>query len=695
VLTSPGPFVEGDPVTFTITVTNQGTITAEDIYVTDYIPAGLSLADANWSGGSSSATNVTPIASLDPGDSVPLTITFTIDAGATGVLTNWAEISSANDAITGGPGADLDSFPDTSNSDPFGGDNVTDNSNGDEDDQTSSGPFQVGDPATFTITVTNQGTMSAYDISVVDYIPAGLILADTAWTEAPAGTATANGLIPVLAPGASTNLTIMFTIDAGTENTTLVNTSEIAAANDGSGNPGMDIDSTPDANNDDPVGGDNITDNSNGDEDDHDPAPLFVEVFDLALTKVLSNGPGPFEENDPVVFSIVVTNQGTIDAENILVSDYIPSGLTLTDAAWTEAPAGTATLNTPIASLAAGASTTLTIAFTLDPGVTDGTILTNYAEISAADNALTGQPGDDVDSTPDANNDDPVGGDNVTDNSNGDEDDHDPAIVPVGGFFDLALIKVLSSSGPFQVGDPVTFTITVTNQGTQTGFDIQISDYVPIGLTLSDGAWSEAGGVATMNALIPVLAPGDSIDIPITFTINAGTEGSTLVNVAEISQANDGDGNPGNDIDSTPDGVNDDPIGGDNITDNSNGDEDDHDPAEVVVEVFDLALVKVLSSPGPFEEGDPVTFTITVTNQGTIIAENVFVTDYIPAGLTLVDAAWSQSGSSATTVAPIASLAPGASVPLTISFTIDAGVNGVLSTARRTRTTTIRLAATT
>jgi len=266
-------------------------------------------------------------------------------------------------------------------------------------------------------------------------------------------------------------------------------------------------------------------------------------VFDLALTKVLSNGPGPFEENDPVVYTIMVTNQGTIAAANIVVSDYIPAGLTLTDAAWTEAPAGTATLNTPIASLAAGASTTLTIAFTLDPGVTDGTILTNYAEISAADNALTGQPGDDVDSTP---------GDNVTDNSNGDEDDHDPAIVPVGGFFDLALIKVLSSTGPFQVGDPVTFTITVTNQGTQTGYDIQISDYVPMGLTLADGAWSEAGGVATMNALIASLAPGASIDVPITFTINAGTEGSTMVNVAEISQANDGDGTPGMDIDSTP-----------------------------------------------------------------------------------------------------------------------------------------------
>jgi len=695
VLSSPGPFAEGDPVTFTITVTNQGTIAAEDIFVTDYIPAGITLNDAAWASSGSSATTVTPIPTLAPGASMPLTIRFTIDAGTTGTLTNYTEISTATDATTGGPGLDVDSTPDANNDDPVGGDNVTDNSNGDEDDHdpaelpvggvfdlalikvlSSPGPFQVGDPATFTITVTNQGTMTAYDIEVTDYIPAGLTLADTAWTEA---TATANTLIPVLAPGASTNLTIMFTIDSGTENQTLVNLSEISAANDGSGNPGMDVDSTPDAINDDPVGGDNVTDNRNGDEDDHDPAPLFVEVFDLALTKVLSNGPGPFEEGDPVVYTIMVTNQGTIAAENIVVSDYIPSGLTLNDGAWTEAPAGTATINTPIASLAAGASTMLTISLTIDPGVTDGTILTNYAEISAADNALTGGPGDDVDSTPDAINDDPVGGDNVTDNSNGDEDDHDPAIVPIGGFFDLALIKVLSSPGPFQVGDPVTFTITVTNQGNQTAYDIQISDYVPMGLTLADGAWSEAGGVATMNTLIPSLAPLGTIDIPITFTINAGTEGATMVNVAEISQALDGDGVPGDDIDSVPDGINDDVIGTDNVTDNSNGDEDDHDPATVTVEVFDLALIKVLSSTGPFEEGDPVTFTITVTNQGTIAAEDIFVTDYIPAGLTLNDSAWAASGSSATTVAPIASLAPGASAMLTISFTIDAGVNGVLT----------------
>ncbi len=53
-------------------------------------------------------------------------------------------------------------------------------------------------------------------------------------------------------------------------------------------------------------------------------------VFDLALRKTLSSStPGPFESGDTVSFDIEVFNQGNTDATNIVVTDYIPSGLTL------------------------------------------------------------------------------------------------------------------------------------------------------------------------------------------------------------------------------------------------------------------------------------------------------------------------------------------------------------------------------
>jgi uncharacterized repeat protein (TIGR01451 family) len=108
----------GEPVFFLITVINQGNVTATNIQVTDYIPAGLILNDPNWTtpvGGKTSM--VTPIPSLDPGMPFQILINFT--AGTfNGVVTNFAEISSADGGI------DIDSYPDA---DPNNDGSVQDN----------------------------------------------------------------------------------------------------------------------------------------------------------------------------------------------------------------------------------------------------------------------------------------------------------------------------------------------------------------------------------------------------------------------------------------------------------------------------------------------------------------------------------------------------------------------------------------
>ena len=142
---------------------------------------------------------------------------------------------------------------------------------------------------------------------------------------------------------------------------------------------------------------------------------------------------------------IEVTNQGTVDATNIQISDYIPAGLTLNDPNWTTVN-GIATLNTPIPSLASSSATTVNISFTINSDFM-GTSIRNWAEISAADNVFNL---DDIDSTPDDENfNDPGETDDLTDddiiNENGkqggDEDDHDPAEVAIEQVFDLGLNK--------------------------------------------------------------------------------------------------------------------------------------------------------------------------------------------------------------------------------------------------------------
>jgi len=147
--------------------------------------------------------------------------------------------------------------------------------------------------------------------------------------------------------------------------------------------------------------------------------------------------------------------------------------------------------------------------------------------------------------------------------------------------FDLALMKVLTSAGPFTIGTgaSVTFTITVYNQGDVTAQNIEITDYIPTGLLLDDTNWTQSGATAVTTIAGP-LAAGASTTVDITFTIDPSVMPGTYTNFAEISAAEDENGNPGMDIDSTPDNDPSNDNYTDDVIDNSNDDEDDHDGAD-------------------------------------------------------------------------------------------------------------------
>jgi uncharacterized repeat protein (TIGR01451 family) len=71
--------------------------------------------------------------------------------------------------------------------------------------------------------------------------------------------------------------------------------------------------------------------------------------------------------------------------------------------------------------------------------------------------------------------------------------------------------------------------------------------------------------------------------------------------------------------------------------------------------------------------GDTVTFNIRVFNQGTIDANNVIVTDYIPAGLTFVSSTAPVVGNTASEVTlDFGTILAGAGKTLRVTFTIDA-----------------------
>ena len=137
--------------------------------------------------------------------------------------------------------------------------------------------------------------------------------------------------------------------------------------------------------------------------------------------------------------------------------------------------------------------------------------------------------------------------------------------------------------------------------------------------------------------------------------------GDDIDSVADDTIGNDAGGVPGTGSDNVNGG---DGTGAPGDVDPAT-DEDDSDPA--LIEVFDLALTKVLDTAGPYNYGDQLTFTIEVTNQGSVMATDILVTDYVPSGYSYVSGsqAWTANGANyETTIA--GPLAPGASTTVTI-----------------------------
>ncbi len=691
--TTPGPFMAGDTVTFNIRVFNQGDVDAANIVVTDYIPTGLTFVSSNATTISTTATSV----DLDFGavlawSSKVRTITFTIDSGFSGTIDNLAEISSDN-------GDDVDSTTDTNSSNDILVNDVINNNAGDEDDHdiesitvdpiistdeydlalrktlnsNTPGPFMAGDTVTFNVRVINQGDIDANGIQVMDYIPAGLTYVSS--NAAIANTATSVTMdFGSIAAWAAKTRTITFTIDSGFSGT-IDNLAEIIA------DDGNDVDSTTDTDSTNDVLVDNVINNNGGDEDDHDIESIVVgpivstDEYDLALRKILnSNTPGPFMAGDTVTFNVRVINQGDIDASGIQVMDYIPAGLTYVSS--NAAIANTATSVTmDFGSIAAWAAKTRTITFTIDAGFS-GTI-DNLAEIIADD-------GNDVDSTTDTDSTNDVLVDNVINNNGGDEDDHDIESIVVDPIivvdtYDLALRKILhhTTQGPFTAWDTVTFDIRVFNQGTVTANNVVVTDYIPSWLTFVSSNASVISSTANFVELdFGTIAPGSKGHV-ITFTIDAGFSG-TIDNLAEIT-ADDGA-----DIDSTTDTDSTNDVLVDNVINNTGGDEDDHDIESIIVDPivvpngYDLALRKTRMA-ATYAPGDTVTFNIRVFNQGVVNANNVEVTDYIPAGLTYVSTSATEIATTATTATLWFPMIPvGGSVLETITFTVDNNFTGTI-----------------
>ena len=370
-------YTKGENITFAITVYNQGELVARNIEVTDYLPAGLELKDANWiqENGMIKTTIAGPI---NPGQSKTVTLTARIkpDFSGTDIL-NLAEISKDNSGEYGT--TDKDSTPDKNkNNDCFlegkhlitgngkAGSVANCNETTDEDDHDGvrfpvrdpkkpiydlaltkqvkaprKNSYSLGDELTFVITVHNQGELVARNIEVTDYLPKGLILKDSKWTFDPQtrkATYQIPGEITVSGPNSSRSIEMTVVIDGNFKGSTILNKAEISRDN-ASDYGTVDKDSTPDQDPKNDCFSEDFLHRTSGngkagsvancnettDEDDHDGD--IITIAKPTIKKDLQELGKVYQEGDLVGFKMPFANNTNDVVTKVSIKDFMPLNL--------------------------------------------------------------------------------------------------------------------------------------------------------------------------------------------------------------------------------------------------------------------------------------------------------------------------------------------------------------------------------
>jgi len=96
-VTTPGPYVLGNNVSYVITASNAGPVAATSVTITDVIPSGEQYVSAVPSQGSCSGTSTVVCSMGTIANGASATVMLTVKLNATGTVTNTATAASAND----------------------------------------------------------------------------------------------------------------------------------------------------------------------------------------------------------------------------------------------------------------------------------------------------------------------------------------------------------------------------------------------------------------------------------------------------------------------------------------------------------------------------------------------------------------------------------------------------------------------
>ena len=563
---------EGQDIIYTISVNNNAGNNATNVSLTDRLPQGVTYKSDD-SGSYNSTSGIWTIGNISAGATSTINITATVNSGTGNTtITNTTSAASGDQSDPTTVGDDLSETINVVSADL-----VTTNT-------VNSSNVNIGDTVTYTLTVTNNGPSAATSITLIDKLPTGVTYVSDTSSGAYVST---SGIwtIGTLANGASKSINILATVDASSGGKTITNViSQTASATQADTTTASD-----------------------------DLSSSFNVISNDLITNLTVDKASP-NEGDTIIYTLTVKNNGPSTATGVSITDNLPTGVRYVSHNTVNGTFNSGAGIWSIGNLTKSSLATLTISATVNNG-TAGTTITNTTLSASADYK------------------DP----NTANNTSS-------ASITVGNSADIVVTNNVDNATP-NVGDTVTFTITVTNNGPSLVKNLVIKNTLPNGLTYGivtpgNGTWTSP------NWTINALASGITETLTIKAIVGSNTGGQHLTNTVSNSQTQ---------------------------TD-SNLTADDFD-ATVTVTSANLVTTKTVNNSTP-NEGDAVRYTISVTNNGPNNATGVSLTDILPTGITYSNDDASGTYNVGSGIWTIGNLANGATIKLNIDATVDAGKGG-------------------
>ncbi|MEA2491435.1 MAG: hypothetical protein QOH21_3227 [Acidobacteriota bacterium] len=479
--TAPPTVVAGNDLSYTITVTNSGPDPADNVHLDDMLPSSTTFVSLQQNSGPTASCTTPAVGSIG---AVSCAMNV-LPPNTPATFTLVVHVGNAS-ALTNSATATTDSFDSNPSNDTGSVDTVVTPSA--DLSVTKSGPATItaGTDITYTVTVTNSGPTAAFDVSLADTPPAGTTFVSATQNSGPsfncAGTIVCTSVI--FPAGSTATFTFVFHVAPGATGS-VVNTATIAAA--ASGDP-------------------------NGTNNTSTSTATIASSADVSVTK---SGPPSATTSSDVTYTITVTNGGPSDASAVSLSDSVPAGTTFVSGSQSTGPAfvcafpaagGTGNMTCSIATLTAGATATFSLTVHVSPTATGSvvntaTVTSTTADPTPANNSATAT-----------------------------------AVVNPGPT-DVSITKT-SNGDRFDPGAPVTYTITVTNNGPSLAAGVTVTDILPAGATLISATPTQGtcSGTTTVTCSLGTLNPLATATIALSLT-PARTAGP-VVNTATVTAIN-------------------------------------------------------------------------------------------------------------------------------------------------------------